>query len=277
MGVSDPRGKDILRMPELVCDLLNGGLCGGKQYFKPRHMERLPESNYFIYRDGDGKEKYEEQTPDVVYCYHGGAEFLSGVKERDRFAPVICVVFYYGEEPWNGAQRLHEMLRFPADFPGGAKLCPDYKINLIHCVNVEPDNFRTGFKQVFELLPYVADKKALRSYVEQNPSHFDGLDDEACDLLEAFLGFHALNERTRNKYKGREGYNVCTALENLRNEGIEDGMKKGLTRGREEASEAIFSLVAFMQNSPEDAEKIHLLKQDRKLRREMMEKYKITL
>lgn len=28
MGVSDPRGKDILRMPELVCDLLNGGLFG---------------------------------------------------------------------------------------------------------------------------------------------------------------------------------------------------------------------------------------------------------
>lgn len=70
-------------------------------------------------------------------------------------------------------------------------------------------------------------------------------------------------------YKGREGYNACTALEDLRNEGVE--------QGREEAGEAIFSLVAFMQNSPEDAEKIHLLKQDRKLRREMMEKYKITL
>lgn len=83
------------------------------------------------------------------------------------------------------------------------------------------------------------------------------------------MGFHALNERTRNKYKGREGYNVCTALEDLRNEGVE--------QGRAEASEAIFSLVAFMQNSPEDAEKIHLLKQDRKLRQEMMEKYKITL
>lgn len=62
---------------------------------------------------------------------------------------------------------------------------------------------------------------------------------------------------------------MCTALIDLRNDGVEEGIAKG----REE----IFTLVAFMQSSEEDAPKIHLLKTDLKLRKEMMEKYKIAL
>lgn len=318
MGISDPKGKDMIRTPELVCDLLNGSICEGRQYFKPQNIERLPESHHIIYRTGDGKEKYEEQIPDAVYCYHDGeddiyltiqnqknanlvmpvrenlssailyrrqterrrkelnkknlkegAEFLSGVKKTDIFSPVISIVFYYGEEAWDGVVHLHEMLKFPADFPEAMKLCPDYKINLVHCGNVNPDNFKTGFKQLFELLPYAADRKAMADYVNQHPSHFDNLDDDTCDLLEAFIGFHVLNTETRQKYKKHGGYDMCTALIDLRNDGVEEGIAKG----REE----IFTLVAFMQSSEEDAPKIHLLKTDLKLRKEMMEKYKIAL
>lgn len=60
---------------------------------------------------------------------------------------------------------------------------------------------------------------------------------------------------------------MCTALVDLRNDGVEEGIVKG--------QEAVFTLVAFMQNSEEDAPKIHLLKTDLNLRKEMMEKYKI--
>lgn len=88
-----------------------------------------------------------------------------------------------------------------------------------------------------------------------------------CDLLEAFIGFHVLDTETRQKYKKQGGYDMCTALVDLRNDGVEEGIVKG--------QEAVFTLVAFMQNSEEDAPKIHLLKTDLNLRKEMMEKYKI--
>lgn len=324
MGISDPKGKDMICRAELICDLLNGSLCGGRQYFQPENIERLPEAQHIIYRDGDGKEKYEEQTPDAVYCYHDGeeevyltiqnqknaslvmpvrenlsaailykrqterrrrelkkkdlkegVEFLSGVKETDLFSPVICTVLYYGEKPWTGAEHLHGMLKFPDGFPEAKALCPDYKINLIHCGNVNPKHFKTGFRQLFELLPYAADKRELAEYVNRHPSHFDHLDDETCDLLEAFMGFHVLDEKNRKKYKKQGGYDMCTALVDLRNDGVEEGLARGLSLGREEASNAIFTLVAYMQGSEEDAPKIHLLKDDVELRREMMEKYGI--
>ena len=37
-------------------------------------------------------------------------EYLSGMKKTDRFIPVITMVVYYGEKPWDGAVSLHGML-----------------------------------------------------------------------------------------------------------------------------------------------------------------------
>ena len=35
----------------------------------------------------------------------GSGEYLSGLARRERLAPVMTVVFYYGEEPWDGSRR----------------------------------------------------------------------------------------------------------------------------------------------------------------------------
>lgn len=37
-------------------------------------------------------------------------EYLSKMKKTDRFIPVITIVVYYGEKPWDGAVSLHGML-----------------------------------------------------------------------------------------------------------------------------------------------------------------------
>ncbi len=38
------------------------------------------------------------------------------MKRTDKFSPVITIVIYYGEEPWDGARSLHEMLNIPNEF-----------------------------------------------------------------------------------------------------------------------------------------------------------------
>lgn len=331
MGVSDPKGKKIIRDPRIVCDMLNGGICQGVSYFQVENMERLPETSDIVYMDGTGREKFKGQTPDAVFCYNDrdgqvlitiqnqkemslimpvreclsaallyerqiqerkaelkkqkglrkGAEFLSGVKAGDRFSPVLGIIFYYGEESWSSAVRLHEMLDFPAGFPALKELCPDFKINVIHGGNVNPNNFKTGLRQLFELLPFAADKKAMVAYVKENPSHFDNLDDECCEIMAAFLGCHVLEEGKREAYLNQKGgYNMCTALEDLRQEGIDIGEERGIVIGEErgihKASEAILTLVNRMLGS-EDAGKIPLIQGDLKLRQKMMEKYQVSL
>ena len=55
-------------------------------------------------------------------------EFLSKMKKTDKFVPVITVVVYYGEKPWDGAESLHEMLNIPEEMK---QFVNDYKMLLV--------------------------------------------------------------------------------------------------------------------------------------------------
>ena len=69
---------------------------------------------------------------------------------------------------------------------------------------------------------------------------------------------------------------MCTALEDLRQEGVQEGIDIGEERGVHKASEAILTLVNRMLGS-EDAGKIPLIQGDLELRQKMMEKYQVSL
>ncbi len=55
-------------------------------------------------------------------------EYLSRMKKTDRFMPVITMVVYYGEKPWDGAVSLHGMLNIPEEMRAFVN---DYKLLLV--------------------------------------------------------------------------------------------------------------------------------------------------
>ena len=55
-------------------------------------------------------------------------KYLSGMKKTDKFIPVITIVIYYGEKPWDGAVSLHGMLNIPKAME---TFVNDYKIHLV--------------------------------------------------------------------------------------------------------------------------------------------------
>lgn len=60
------------------------------------------------------------------------AEFLSGLKKMDLLSPVLNIVFYYGEEDWDGSLDLHGLLGIDRkDCQMLKKYVPNYRINLI--------------------------------------------------------------------------------------------------------------------------------------------------
>lgn len=63
-----------------------------------------------------------------------GNEFLSCMKKTDRLTPIITVVIYYGEEEWDAAKSLHEMMDIPEELK---PFVNDYKLSLIEVRNTE--------------------------------------------------------------------------------------------------------------------------------------------
>lgn len=55
-------------------------------------------------------------------------EYLSKMKRTDKFTPVITIVVYYGEKPWDGAVSLHGMLDIPEEMK---QFVNDYKMMLV--------------------------------------------------------------------------------------------------------------------------------------------------
>ncbi len=81
------------------------------------------------YDYGTYKKQYDDNAQ--RYGSAGGLEedeYLSRMKKSDKLIPVVTVVVYYGEKPWDGALSLREMLEIPKEFTGYVN---DYRMHLV--------------------------------------------------------------------------------------------------------------------------------------------------
>lgn len=86
-------------------------------------------------------------------------EYLSRMKKNDKFAPVITVVVYYGEKPWDAAVTLHGMLQIPPELKGYVN---DYKILLVEARNNDLFFHNGDNADLFQLLGILLDKGISR-------------------------------------------------------------------------------------------------------------------
>ena len=69
--------------------------------------------------------------------------FLSGLKKTDLLYPVITVIFYYGEDEWDGQKDLHGLLGIDREeYKLLKRYVPNYRINLI-----DPRHPRQAFQK----------------------------------------------------------------------------------------------------------------------------------
>lgn len=172
--------------------------------------------------------KHHRQMRDLM----SGSEFLSGIKKGEKICPVYSLVFYYGEETWDQNLDLRQMLDIPDQLQKFGHLLQDYHINLVHAGNVNPKNFRTGLKEVFEILKFAGEEEKLRSFVDRNSEKFSNLDGDTYDMVFLFLGEEKITGSNKRKFKTeRGGYNMCTALKELEARGEARGEALGEKRG----------------------------------------------
>ena len=91
-------------------------------------------------------------------------EYLSRMKQADRFTPVITVVVYYGDNPWDGATTLHGMLNIPD------KMKPfvnDYKMLLVEARQNDLIFHNMTNIAFFDMLKVVLDKSITKNEAKE--------------------------------------------------------------------------------------------------------------
>ena len=154
-------------------------------------------------------------------------EFLSGMRKEDRFHPIVTIVIYYNEKEWDGPYSLSDMMIELS--PEMKEVFSDYKMNLLQiCKSDEYIFSNEDVQTVFQI---------SRNIYEENFDEIRRVYKERDIKAELAV---VIGKITDSKYiiekatDGREAINMCTALENLRKQGVEEGIEKGIEKGKKE-------------------------------------------
>lgn len=163
-----------------------------------------------------------------------GAEYLSGFAKDEKVKPVLLIILYWGQEPWDGPRTLKDMIDF-GDYPQELReLIIDYPLHLIEVRQYErTSEFKTDLKYVFGFLQHDNDINALKSYLEENEQELCSLAPDAYDAISAMSHSEEL-QMARDKYlviteNGRR-QDMCKAIKDMIKEGEDRGMQQELVK-----------------------------------------------
>lgn len=181
---------------------------------------------------------------------------LSPLKKEDRLVPVITLVLYMGEDPWNAAKRLHELLDF-SEIPHELRnYVPDYPIHVLdicHTADERLLEFPKDLASMFLTIKYQKKPDTLKAILHSIPE-FHAVEKETFDAVWGFLDKRLLKYKV--EAQNAEGdVNMCVAIDMMladeRKQGHERGLSEGLERGRFEGRslEKEFLILKMLKNN----------------------------
>ena len=136
-------------------------------------------------------------------------------------------IIHYHPDTWDGSHDLHGILRWSDDEDKNEilkKYISNYRINLIDAGNVkELERFHTDLQEIFGMLQCRQDKEKLLHYVKSKEQYFRHVDEETYQALREFLHSETILKQAFEKEKGEEQADMCKALDDLYQDGIEQG------------------------------------------------------
>ena len=195
------------------------------------------------------KDIKRKNQQDKENTFAGSGEFLSGIKREDRLYPVITLVVYWGEEKWQGAKSLHDMICFGEDntFAETLKtLVPEYPLHFLNLSEMHDyQNFHSEIKMLFELYDRRNDKAEFYKYLHSNED-CRKIDEETLWALGKMLNINA--EKLKNRTISEEGgkSDMCRAIEELIEDGRVEGKAAGVLEG--DAARIVKSIESVMKN-----------------------------
>ncbi len=150
-------------------------------------------------------------------------EYLSRMKKTDKFIPVITVVVYYGEKPWDGATSLHEMLNIPKEM---TKYVNDYKMLLIEARKNNLTLHNMNNVDLFNLLQIILDRSISKNEAMKKAIQYS--EEHKTDKSVIMTVAGATNSKIDyNAFEKGDG-DMCTLFEEIAKESEVKGEAKGI-------------------------------------------------
>ena len=157
-------------------------------------------------------------------------EYMSKMKKMDKFIPVITIVVYYGENPWDGALSLHEMLNIPKEVE---PFVNDYKMHLIEARKNNLKLHNINNIDLFNLPEILLNKDEKLKETKEKAIQYASEHDVDKSVIMTVAG--AANcKMDYDMIAGKGSVDMCTVFEETRFEGRLEGRLEGKLEGRAE-------------------------------------------
>lgn len=253
MAEKDITEKNLETLNDVFADIVNVLLFKGEQVINEKDLEADTTKSMFkadgkiheqerdvskFWKNGEirisilGIENQTAQDSDMplrVISYDGASykQQLLDTNQKKRY-PVATLVLYFGtEEKWSKAKHLYDCFEIPE------KLKPfvnDYKINVFNIAFLSPKTiamFKSDFKIIAE---YFRAKRLNQKYKgsKEKLKHAN----ETLKMFSALTGDNSFEKVYNESNFKKGGITMCDVVERIRNDGITEGINKGILEGK---------------------------------------------
>lgn len=182
------------------------------------------------YDYGTYKKQYDDNASKYISSENMDTdEYLSRMKRTDKFVPVITVVVYYSEKPWDGATTLHDILKIPGEFK---KYVNNYKMLLVEARQNDLKLHNTDNVDFFKLLEIVLDKSTPKNENKEKAIQYSEEHQTDKSVIMAIAGV-ANTKINYNEFQEGSG-RMWTLFDAIAEESETKGKAKGKIEGKAE-------------------------------------------
>lgn len=170
-------------------------------------------------------------------------EYLGRFLKTDRIVRCVTLVVYWGEEPWDGPMRLSDLFETETEAPCAVQV----DMNLLDVCRMSDEkicSYAGELRTVFGFRKYAEDKEKLGRFITSNREHFSNVSETAMNALEELTHSPELKKIRTRKYQTTEGgYNMCSGIQGMIQDGKMEGKMEGIREGEmKKAKEMSISL-----------------------------------
>ena len=97
--------------------------------------------------------------------------------------------------------------------------------------SLKSERSQTDLQEIFGMIQCKGSKEKLIKYLREKGSYFRNVDEETYQAIREFLHSERILKGQIKKAEGKETVDMCKALEDLYNDGIEQGIEQGSIAG----------------------------------------------
>lgn len=149
------------------------------------------------------------------------------MRRTDKFVPVISVVIYYGEKPWDGPTTLHGMLDIPKEL---TQYVNDYKILLVEAGRNHLILHNVNNVNLFNLLEIILDRNTSKNEAKKRAIQYS--EEHQVDKSVVMTVAGAANSKIDYNAFEKGEVTMCTLFEEIAKENEARGEARGEAKGR---------------------------------------------